>query len=92
MDPDLVRDPLPQPFRITELFETEIQDRTWIEPLQRHPDISIDSYGKQIVVPRNTNLTVSAVPYVIIDGKPSSHPANATTEFSYVYMSYNNVH
>jgi hypothetical protein len=70
MGPELVRDPLPQSFRmITELFETEILDRAWIEVLQRHPDISIDSNGKQIVVPRNKNLTVSAVPSVIIDGK-----------------------
>lgn len=72
IDPDLIRDPLPQPFRmITELFETEILDRAWIEVLQRHPDLPIDSNGKQIVVPRNKNLAVCAVPSVINDGKPT---------------------
>ena len=70
VEPDLLRDPLPQPFRmINELFEQEILDRAWIEILQRHPDISIDSRGRPIVVPRNKNLNLCAAPTVINDGK-----------------------
>ena len=72
VEPELMIDTLPQPFKmIVEIFEEEIFDIAWFEIIRKHPDIEVDSNGKQLFMPRNRNLEMHAAPDVQHSSKPS---------------------